>query len=443
MRDSFSQSIALNNKSSLFIGLGAIIILMTALISPLIPLAFFVLFILLAIIKNYRIGTMFMIILSFTNFAAQQFSESYHAMLFVTTITIFSFALSYLRGNTTVRGVKDLNLLFIIFGIWAFLSGVLAIDHSLWVENIYWMIRVFVLFYLIHNSFSTKDEIFLLFKIIVLSLFLSCFISFLLLGGTSFKNLLSLFVTRFAGAALDPNYYAMTVAGIIPLAFILTIKEKYLVIKLFWIFTVLFFIFSVIISQSRTGLLSISVVFAYTLFYLIRRKRKEVFIIIIPIVIIIIALPPFVWSRLSLFVNSILTGARGDISMIHRFILLNSAFDVFIKNTVFGVGLGNFQVHCAHYTSHPMIAHNTYLEIASGLGLLGLIPFLLILYRGFNMPGKLISDSNMGELAWGVRAAFLGMFTSLFFLSVPFKLDLWVMLALASIFGKSSNNDSK
>jgi len=90
-----------------------------------------------------------------------------------------------------------------------------------------------------------------------------------------------------------------------------------------------------------------------------------------------------------------------------------------------------------------MIAHNTYLEIASGLGLLGLIPFLLILYRGFNMPGKLISDSNMGELAWGVRAAFLGMLTSLFFLSVPFKLDLWVMLALASIFGKSSNNDSK
>jgi len=423
------------------IGTSILFLLMTTFISPLIPLIFFVLLVLLTIMKDYRLGTFLLIMFSFTNIAAQKFFESYHIMLFAMTFTIFSLSLSCLRRNIVIKGAKDFNLLLIIFGLWSFLSGVIAINHNLWLENIHWMLRAFILFYLIYNSFSTKEEIVIIFKIIVMSIFLSSFIPFFTSFGASFlslKNLLPLFLQRFSGTIFDPNYFAMTVAASLPLAFILIIKEKHLILKLLWLFAILFLMFSVILSQSRTGLFSVAVIFLYTIFYLHQRKRREVFFIVVPLIIIIIAIPSVFWYRFSLFFQSILTGDRGDTSMGHRLILLSSAFDVFIKNPFFGVGLANFKVYAARYTQYPMIAHNTYLEIATGLGLLGLIPFLLILYKGFSILKSAIRDPNISELAWAVRAGLLGTYVAMLFLSVPFFLDFWVLLGLAFIIGKNS-----
>ena len=436
MIESWRQFVIQNDKSCLIIGLLAIIVLITGIMSPIIPVVFFLLLVFLIIIKDHRFGTLILIILTFTNVAAQKLTETYHIMLLLTAITLFSLMLSFLRGKIQIKGIREFNFLLIIFAVWAFLSGILAIDHTLWIASIYEMTRAFLLLYLIYNSFSKKEEVLFIFKISVLSLFISSLASFLFTGGLSFNLLASFFMTRFTGSALDPNYYAMTVAAVIPLAFVATTRESHMILRFFWILSALFLIFTVIISQSRTGLLSISVVFFYTMIYLLRRKRKEALFVLIPVIIIVLMLPSYTWHRLFLFLNTILTGVRSDISVTHRFALLGAAFDVFIKNPIFGVGLWNFQIHAPHYTPYPMIAHNTYLEIASGLGLLGLIPFLMILHRGFIISKKAMNEPLAQELAWALSAALLGMFISMFFLSVPFKLDLWVMFGLAAVIGK-------
>jgi hypothetical protein len=94
----------------LTIDLGALSILMTAAISPLIPIIAFVIISIFVIIKDYRIGTLLVIIFSFTNIAGQQIFESCHIYLVLIILTVFSFMLSYLRGNTVIKGVKEFNL---------------------------------------------------------------------------------------------------------------------------------------------------------------------------------------------------------------------------------------------------------------------------------------------------------------------------------------------
>ncbi len=426
-----------NSKKLIVMGsISILLVCITAFITPILPILLFATASILLILKDFRFGTLIIIILSFTILAGQGLFESLHLFLLVTIITLFSFILSWLRGNISIRIPKEFSILLAIFGIWAFLSGIIAMDHKFWYQSIEWMLRSFIIFFLVYNSFSTKEEIEVVFKIIVLSVFLSTFVSFFVfLGGfsISLKNILPLFTERFAGTIFDPNYFAMTVAASMPLAIVLTIKSERLLVKLFWTFAVLFLIFSMIISQSRTGLFSIAIIFVYSVIYMIQKRRKEVLFLIVPVITVILMLPAVFWYRISLFLQAMLAGTRGDVSMYQRLSLLQAASDVFIKNSIFGVGLGNFEVVAARYTQYPMVCHNTYLEIAANLGLVGLIPFLGILYMGFTTLKGALSNTHLSDLAWAVRAGLLGLYVSILFLSVPFKLDLWVFLALAGV----------
>ena len=419
--------------------LACITIGLTVFISPLIPVIIAAVALILLIIKDYRIGTLTVVILAFTNVGGQLIFEAYHIFLLIIMLTALSLILAVLRGVATIRGIKEFNILLAIFGTWSFLSGILAINHILWFGMIEYMIRAFIVLYLVYNSFSTVEEVFRLFKIIVFSMFLSSLITFFVMVGNitfSAETIISLFTTRFAGTIVDPNFYAMTIAGIIPLAFVLITEEKNSILKGFWILGVFFLLLTIIFSQSRAGIVAISMVFVYSLYYLLRRKRVEVLFFIIPIIVVLILIPPAFWFRMSVFVESLASGARADTSVVHRLLLLRSALDVFLKNPIFGVGLGNFEAIAGRYTINPMVCHNTYLEIASTLGLLGFIPFILILYRGFALPGKVMQHPAARELAWAVRTGLLGMYVAIFFLSVPFKLDLWILLSMAAILGR-------
>jgi O-antigen ligase len=351
--------------------------------------------------------------------------------------------LSSLRKNIVICGTKEFNFLFAVFGVWAFLSGVIAINHSYWIQNIEYMARALIVFFLVYNSFNSKTEIILVCKVIVLSIFLSTFIAFIVFAfkfSVSLSNLLPLFTERFAGTIFDPNYFAMTVAASTPLAVVLMLRERFLVLRLFWICTILFLIFTMMISQSRTGLFSIAVIFAYSMFYLIRKKRKEVYYMLAPIVVTLTLLPPVFWYRINLFMNAIMAGGKGDPSMYHRCILFSSAADVFFKNFLFGVGLGNFEAIASRYTQYPMVCHNTYLEVAANLGICGLIPFLAILYKGYSQLKKPMQLTAISEYAWAIRAGLLGLYVAILFLSVPFKLDLWIFLSLSSVIYNIATN---
>lgn len=425
-----------NNKLLPIIVSSIILMIISASISILISVVILVILAAILILYDYRIGTLFVILFSFSSIAGQKIFESYHLFLLIVTLTLFSLSLSFLRGKIVLKGVKEFNFLFIIFGLWAFASGIIASNHHYWILNIELMIRAIMLFYLIINSFSTAEDVLLVFKTVVLTILISSVIPFVLsVGGLSisFSNLLPLFLTRFSGSVFDPNYFSMTVAGSVPLAIVLIVKEKNRFFRIIWIMSVLFLMFSIVISQSRTGLFSTAIVFVYALLYLFKKKRKEILVLVLPIVLLLLFLPGAFWYRSYLFLQSVFGNAIADSSTVQRLLLLNSAFDVFIKNPIWGVGLGNFEAIAGRYIHYPMVCHNTYLEVAANLGLLGLIPFLLILYRGFSVLKDPIRNPATSELAWGIKAGLLGSYIAIFFLSVPFKLDYWVLLGLSAV----------
>jgi O-antigen ligase len=119
------------------------------------------------------------------------------------------------------------------------------------------------------------------------------------------------------------------------------------------------------------------------------------------------------------------------------------------KHPVHGIGVGQFPTSAVHYViapgtiersdlliDTPKTAHNIYLHELAELGIVGLIPFLLIL--GFSLRCALLAarkferDKNLGMelMSRAVFVALIGILTADFFASEQFSKQLWLLLGL-------------
>jgi putative inorganic carbon (HCO3(-)) transporter len=113
-----------------------------------------------------------------------------------------------------------------------------------------------------------------------------------------------------------------------------------------------------------------------------------------------------------------------------------------------GVGLGNFVVLEPSYSTQtfnlsfvnqvvtrPLVAHNSYLELAAELGLGGFALFVAILGLATHHAGRALSAlassaDNLEFYARGLVAGAVGMFVAYFFLSGQYEKQLWLVLGL-------------
>jgi O-antigen ligase len=118
-------------------------------------------------------------------------------------------------------------------------------------------------------------------------------------------------------------------------------------------------------------------------------------------------------------------------------------------NPVHGIGVGQFQTSAVHYViapgaiqrsdlivDSPKVAHNIYLQVLAELGVIGLVPFLLIL--GFSLRCALRAaraferskDHAMELISRAVFVGLIGILTADFFASEQFSKQLWLLLGL-------------
>jgi putative inorganic carbon (HCO3(-)) transporter len=118
-------------------------------------------------------------------------------------------------------------------------------------------------------------------------------------------------------------------------------------------------------------------------------------------------------------------------------------------NPVHGVGVGQFQSSAVHYliapgvikrsdliVDTPKVAHNIYLQVLAEMGVLGLIPFLIII--GFSLRCSLRAaraferrrDQGMELMSRSVLVALVGILAADFFVSQQFSKQLWLLLGL-------------
>jgi putative inorganic carbon (hco3(-)) transporter len=124
------------------------------------------------------------------------------------------------------------------------------------------------------------------------------------------------------------------------------------------------------------------------------------------------------------------------------------ALRVFEGHPLGGVGVGNFPVVEPSYATQTfnlefsravvkqqLVAHNTYLELAAELGLVGLILFLAILAVPLRVAWRVLAKQRrkldgLEFSACGLLAGTIGMLAGYFFLSAEFEKPLWIVLAL-------------
>ena len=197
----------------------------------------------------------------------------------------------------------------------------------------------------------------------------------------------------------------------------------------------------VITSQSRGGLVALAAAGLYVVLSSRGRERVRMMgatSVLLAAGVSVLMLTPTGQQSLDRITNGDSSG-RSDLWRI--------AVDEFKSEPLHGVGLGNYPAVAARFvderTEHtelinnvaPRTTHNSYLEIAAELGILGLIAFglfaggsLLVGMRGVRLARRL-DDHGAVQLGRGIVAATVGVLASCIFLSGQYNELLWALLA--------------
>lgn len=238
-------------------------------------------------------------------------------------------------------------------------------------------------------------------------------------------------VSTGVGMLGNPNEMSLFLALIIPLALSLGFASKSSLLKVFSLIVSGFLGVAVLLTQSRTGFLGMAVVAIIMIWKLGKKDRFKVFFIgaIFGISILLFAPGNYGKRVLSIFDSSLDPAG----SSVERGDLLKRSIIVSIRNP-WGVGFGN----SPSFGYRNLETHNSYTQVSSELGILGLSIYLAMLITplvGLNKIEKLTynNDSTWKPhvLAIGLQASIGGYMVTSFFASVAYQWYIYYVIILA------------
>lgn len=253
-------------------------------------------------------------------------------------------------------------------------------------------------------------------------------------------------MTRALGGTGDPNFHACMIIFNVPLMLHKIIKGTTARTRLVFACLLLVNIAAVILTFSRSGALVLSVTLLLAVTGLGLRPTPRQFGLVLGALLLIgtvamISIPSTYWERQ----RTITT--QDDPSLVRRASYLMVAWDAVRKAPLLGQGTGTFfkiyaQTPIARYFDIRDLerqAHNTYVEVVVGSGILGLSLFCLIILRTLKNFGRAVAlaqdrgDENAALLYKAYRLSFLSLLAYLFLLSdVPSKY-FWISMAVSQV----------
>lgn len=340
-------------------------------------------------------------------------------------ISIIAFLYNKNLKNNLLYGFNKLPIIvFLIFVLWSLITIFPAINKSeALIQSSYYLIQ-FVSFLFILNFLNILGKDFfnfakwmILFLIIVeiTPSFFSYFSDIINSGAPSPRSLI------YRGTSGNVNILAYSLLFKIPFLYYFTIKSKKKLIYSVLIFLVGFVIIQ--ITKSRSAILTLLVItFLFLLFSNLRikddlsKKIKLIFnknyllMILSPIFFVVIVdyyLEDFAFKDTNAFnsIERISSLATGDYSTDSRLRYYKQATETIIKNPIFGIGTGNWEITSVQKDSEnidgyivPYHVHNDFLEITAESGLLGgLLYFFVIFYIIFLLIRKIIIQIKLSN----------------------------------------------
>ena len=183
---------------------------------------------------------------------------------------------------------------------------------------------------------------------------------------------------RYSAATLDPNEFALTVALSIPMAWYLGFSAKRPIVRGFFLLCPLIMIPGVILTGSRgaTVAMCAALLIIPLCFNRIGALTKGIVVAtgISAIVGGVTLLPESTLKRLASIGPEAMTG-----SMAGRREIWAAGWEQFKDHPIFGVGTGGFAQSISLANSQNPVAHNTYLSVATELGVVGFLIYFLAL----------------------------------------------------------------
>jgi len=311
-------------------------------------------------------------------------------------------------------------------------------------------LRVFIFFILIVNLIKTDKDLWTLIYIIVFSIAITAIYGIYLFKIAGFLNFLVATgnLVRSGSVVIDANVWAVALVATFPLTLALIKKEKNIIIKLLLRAVVAILVISIFMTFSRGGILAFSLVTVAIIFKTIRRKLLGVVIVLLLLLAAYFILPPVIILRITSLLSLFQKKPIQDYSFLGRIYIIRGSFRMFLNHPLLGVGLRNVVTNSGMYLPYGLrlVAHNMYLEIAAGTGLLGFIPFLAIFFysfRNFSASYTVFSSkgqNSLADLCFFAHLSLLGVCITALFLSIQFNLCIWVLISISVVLRTLVNN---
>ncbi|HEV2386277.1 MAG TPA: O-antigen ligase family protein [Candidatus Acidoferrales bacterium] len=235
----------------------------------------------------------------------------------------------------------------------------------------------------------------------------------------------------------DSNFFTASAVLVVPLAALVLQRDQSRLARLFTFGCLAAALVAIVVGASRGGFVGLVAGILWMLWRAPRRGRNLA--ILGTLLAVFLALAPS--SPLKRFLHP----DSGDLEseQIHLR-LWAAAWRIIQAHPLTGIGVGNFKYEVAGYTSHPdlrYMAHNTYLEISSEMGLPGLLAFLLMFFSAIVSYGRLAReaerthDMQIAMTANGAQAGLVGFGVAALFVSAEFLRMFWFLLFLAMCLG--------
>jgi putative inorganic carbon (hco3(-)) transporter len=241
---------------------------------------------------------------------------------------------------------------------------------------------------------------------------------------------------RVGGEGSDPNIHAGEVNSVLPLLVVgigrLHGWRRWVLVAL-----VPVFVGSVILSQSRAGVAVLALVL---LLLVVRASRRVRIVALLGVLVlggVVLALPTGYWVRF-VSIGQLQQGIVVDRSLLLRQHVLHAGWDIFRHHPWLGVGLGSFPTYAPRYMLGAFKAHNSYLEVAAELGVLGIAAYLvwtgsaIAMAWGAARRWRAAGARADQTIAEGLVIGLLAFYITALTLSIEYSLVLWTLIGLAN-----------
>lgn len=355
------------------------------------------------------------------------------------------------KKKTSIRLRSNLWPWFLIFFIISLVSALLS-DYPLTsFDNLRLLLIAYMfvalnLIYISHKDFCRTLPI-----IIILSISISSF-----LGIIGYVFNLSLFAEnveidsfkRGIGGAIDPNNSSLMIIFSLPLLVNWFFISRIRLVKSLSIALIVVNVIALMLTFSRGGALILVVMLFLIFFEHLRKFRPKhlgfTIFFVIAITVAAIFLPTGYWGHIKNVNEPVKDRAIG-----RRSSYLYVGWDIFKENPIMGSGPGSFRniYASSNYAlaydrkgrANRRYAHNTYLEVLVGTGILGLIVFIILLWyalNNFHIAKKrllLYGKKEMASIVGSYQLSFISLLIYLLLFSDLYHKYLLISLALSQV----------